>query len=213
MDFLFAIISAREKHSSLLLSQFTVNVCGGSGSWFYLFRCCRCLSINALCEKSITSIARQSCRLFTIEELSLCLHLLLSTLYIKKKEKKLLSAGNLVFERQLPLRLVCLNVHHKFTHLCGIIPYVHVSSMRQSRCCWAQSGKRPLEGFTTESPLPMWPLGFQFKYEKDKLFLNICSNNVEVYGVILMVIWPFEKGMFHFWLTRTMWCFGLLACI
>lgn len=55
--FSFAIISAREKRSSLLLSQFTVNVSGSSGSGFYLFRCCHCLSINALCEKSITSIA------------------------------------------------------------------------------------------------------------------------------------------------------------
>lgn len=140
--FSFAIIFAREKHSSLLLSQFTVNVSGSSGSRFYLFRCCRRLSINALCGKSITSIAPQSCRLFTKEELSLRLYLLLSTLYMKtkrKKQKKLLPAGNMVFKRVTASLVEPEHTHlnHKFTHLCGIIPYVHISPVQQSSSCWA----------------------------------------------------------------------------
>lgn len=128
--FLFAIISAREKHSSLLLSQFTVNVSGSSGSPFYVFRCCRCLSINALCEKSKTSIAPQSCRLFTQTNwLSACTFSFQHYICKKKKEKKLLWAGQVLFKRvnasSVKPELAHSNVHYKFTHLCGIIQCVH----------------------------------------------------------------------------------------
>lgn len=116
-----------------------------------------------------------------------------STIYVKKQKKKLSAAGNTVVKRVTAAlaepQHAHLNVYHIFTHpVCA--RFIHDSKEQ------LLSGKDISKQKTKKKKIA-WPKShrFQFNYKR-QAFFPIFSNNVEVYGVILMATWPFERGCF-----------------